>query len=781
MPTRIGHFEILGELSKSPKGAVYKTNDPENAQTIALKVIDLGAFGEDAVALEQALVAEVESTKTLSSPNIANVIGAGEIEGQFCAAMEYVQGNSVAIMLARHEGFSIWDLLDIGRQLCSALDHAASQKVVHHSLEASKIMCGWDGTVKVLSFGVSSVGNFVGKASDGVPSILYYMSPEQIRGERIDSRSNLYSVGAILYEMVTERKPFEGADAESVRQNILQQTPDAPIEVNPRVHPILSALIMKALAKDPNARFQSGKELLDHLEQCKESKLAGKKPEVVKATAVPTKERVAVQSKFIGAPMTAPRPVAQPSGAAAAPALAKFVSTDATSTRASVFPTVTKAETLASTSAAVIERPKNETAEPPASTVPKFAVDPMMAEGPSTGPGKSFSDICELPPLKEKCAPPLPPNPPAPDAPAVCPSSRKQENKPKAQPGEIARKAMGEIKSVPPRLMLYSLTAAAVLILIIGVVVTIYVHRQSADEDSAAARAATASETNQPQSVPSVAVDGTGPNAAQPDDAKQMVAHAKSRWHAPKKTAPEPAPVVLPGELAVDSAPQGAQVQIDGKSDPNWVTPFSLSNLQPGQHTITVSKAGYSSDSRTIEVAAGSRVTAGIHLSPIMSTLVVKSDPNGASIFVDGKDMGTKTPGQISLDKGQHLVLVRMSGYLDETMTAQFVQGQTLSFSPTLRSLGNADSIKTVGKMSKLFGGRAAQPGQATLNIRTQPKGAEISINQHQLGKNSPTEIILDPGNYIVDITLTGYAPVHKIMNVAKGGKLIVDEVLQKQ
>ena len=75
--------------------------------------------------------------------------------------MEYIQGNSIATMLARKEGFSIWDLLDIGRQLCSGLDHAKSHNIVHYSLEPAKIMCGWDGTVKILGYGVSSVGNFV--------------------------------------------------------------------------------------------------------------------------------------------------------------------------------------------------------------------------------------------------------------------------------------------------------------------------------------------------------------------------------------------------------------------------------------------------------------------------------------------------------------------------------------------------------------------------------------------------------------------------------------------
>jgi hypothetical protein len=164
-----------------------------------------------------------------------------------------------------------------------------------------------------------------------------------------------------------------------------------------------------------------------------------------------------------------------------------------------------------------------------------------------------------------------------------------------------------------------------------------------------------------------------------------------------------------------------------------------------------------------------------------MATLIVKSEPAGANIYLDGRDVATKTPAQVSVDKGQHVVLVRLPGYLDETMNAQFILGQTFNFSPTLRPLGNIDNIKTVGKMSKLFGGKGGQPGQTTVSIRTQPKGAQIAINQHLLEKGTPVNVMLDPGNYVIDLTLTGYAPVHKIVTADKDGKVVIDEVLQPQ
>ena len=196
--------------------------------------------------------------------------------------------------------FSIWDLLDIGRQLCGGFDHAKSHNIVHYSLEPAKIMCGWDGTVRILGFGVSSVGKFVQHVSEGLPTILHYMSPEQVQGQPTDSRSNLFSLGAMFYEMVTERKAFDRDDIESLRQSIIESTPTPPIHVNPKVHPGLSDLIMKALEKDPANRYQTGRELLDDLEKCKESKsLAAKKPEAAKGTMAPAKAQAAAQSKFI--------------------------------------------------------------------------------------------------------------------------------------------------------------------------------------------------------------------------------------------------------------------------------------------------------------------------------------------------------------------------------------------------------------------------------------------------------------------------------------------------
>ncbi len=857
MPTKIGHFEILSELAKSPTCGVYKANDPESGQTIALKAIQLSAFGEGAQQLEHALLAEAESTNVLSSSNITKIYGAGEIEGQFCAAMEYVQGNSIATMLSRKEGFSIWDLLDIGRQLCSGLDHASSHNLVHYSLEPAKVMCGWDGTVKILSFGVSSAGKFLQHSSEAISPVWHYMSPEQVRGDATDGRSNLYSLGAMFYEMVTERKAFDREDVESLKQSILESTPVAPNHVNPKIHPLLSDLIMKALAKDPAERYQNGRELLDDLEKCKESKPAGaKKAEPAKGTMAPEKAKTAAQTKFVGttpaksASVAASKPAAASTGLArpggnahtavpsasapkkteaaaasdassklarpasklAAPkaaAAAAGVGVSDSSTPAGEVEELDLSDQFVGTakqepeqpsaymSSAVADEPQVETFETQGDNAPKIAVDPMMAEGgPAAATGTSFSEISELPPLKEVYVAPPPPTPPeeAP-VPAVVTIpktyrvSPKKDEKPKAEAREVAQKAITEIKGVPPKLYMYALGIAGAVILAIAIGVTMYIHGQG-DDDAGAPRSSVPAQTSQSDTTQQAPVAQPAPEpapvAAQPvevpdtpETAEQPATTAKSR-NAGKKKA-QAAPVVLPGQLAVDSTPQGAQVQVDGASDPSWVTPFALTNLQPGQHSIMVSKAGYSTDTRTVNVTSGNRITANIRLAQLMATLVVKSDPPGANIYVDGRDMGTKTPAQVSIDKGQHLVLVRMSGYLDETQSGQYTVGQTYSFTPTLRALGNTDNIKVAGgKMSRLFGGKA-QANQATVSIHTSPKGAQVSINRHMVEKNTPVDLILDPGNYEVEIELSGYAPIKKIVTATQGGKVSIDETLQQQ
>ena len=809
MPTKIGDFEILSELAKSATSAVYKATDPHTSQTVALKAIQLSAFGDRAADLEQYLLQEAEAVKVLSHSNVTPVSGVQTIDGQLCASMEYIQGNSIATMLANKEGFSIWDLLDIGRQVCGGLDHAHSHNIFHHSLEPAKIMCGWDSTVRVLGYGLTSAGKFAGQMP-GVPAILHYMSPEQIRGEDVDARSNFFSLGAIFYEMVTDHKPFDQEDAESLRQSILESTPVPPAELNPKIHPELSDLIMKALSKDPSERYQNGRQLLGDLERCKETKPQAAKQAATPANSpvIPDAVKAATQAKFIAAsapvrpvppkPQAAPPVQNKPSQPVekkiAAPALAsaKGVATAAAASAPALSSARSKAA-IAAPSASVSPSAVEPAVDEPQFQTPKVTLDPMMAENaPAHSSGVSFSDMTELPPLKEVYVAPPPPLPSFDQPAAHASGSTMYEpgpEKPKFQPREAAQKAVKEIKNVPPSLVVYSIAAAAIVILIIAVALVFHVNSLNSDGDTprptapapqpAASQPVARPQPVQPQTEQPAAASQEQPAAPEAEPAAS--AAALPRKNARRKTAPATV-VAAPGQMAIDSAPQGAQVSIDGQTDASWITPFTLAGLSAGQHSVTFSKAGFAPDTRTVDVASGGKAFVTTRLAQLVATLAVSSSPTGANVFVDGKNTGRVTPAQVPVDQGQHVILVRKSGYIDETTSAQFTLGQTTNYSPTLRALGNVDDIKTVGKikMKKLFGGKDSQ-GMGTVSVKTQPKGAQVAVNQHMLEKDSPVEFMLDPGNYIVDITMSGYAPVHKIITVDKGGKAVIDEVMQHE
>jgi hypothetical protein len=322
------------------------------------------------------------------------------------------------------------------------------------------------------------------------------------------------------------------------------------------------------------------------------------------------------------------------------------------------------------------------------------------------------------------------------------------------------------------------------------IVIALFFHVRSEDDGSTAAPkptkvASPSSTSTQPvaQTPAPAQIDKPAPPLppaeAEPNlKVRQVEKHSSNN----RRPAPAPVPVVILGQALIDSTPQGAQFQVDGRNDPSWVTPFTVAGLSPGKHVISVSKSGYSSDIRSVEVAAGSKSSLVLHLSPMNALVVVNSTPPGANVIVDGKPTARVTPAQFAVEKGSHTILLRKQGYLEETVTADLGPAQNFQYSPVLRALGNAEDMRTVGKFNKLFGhGGDSTAGMGSISIHSQPKGAQVAINQHVLDKLSPVDVMLGPGNYIVDVTLTGFKPVHKVVSVDKGGKVAIDEILERQ
>jgi eukaryotic-like serine/threonine-protein kinase len=814
MSNKIGRFEILSELAHSDIGAVYKATDSESGQTVALKTMKLEALGEQAPALVKSLLEEAEASKVLNSHNIALLYGAEEVEGIFCASLEYVQGNSVATMLARKEGFSIWDLQDIARQTCQGLDHAHAKNVVHHSLEPAKIMVAWDGTVKILGFGISNMSAFAAQASGTPPGVLHYMSPEQLRGDPVAAPSNIFSLGAIFYEMVTERKAFQGDDADQLRQSILEMTPVAPDQINRKLHPALSQVIMKAVSKAPEERYQSGQDLVNDLERCKESATkaaaAAKPGQPAPKAAAPQKPATAASAPSVKTPpaiAAQPKPIVKPvapmAKAAAVGAGRSAPSSNASSASGLITPDLDLAAPVNNPSAEAppetfsIESPSGPSATmssaatvEPEYEAPKIHVDPMMDESRQAGASasRSFSEIDELPPLKEVyiAPPPRPVDEPAPVNPvhATVFKSAAPE-KPRVQPREVARKAVTEIKKTPPKLFMVSITSAIGIIVLIVAAIAWHIHSENADDDATPVQSPAASASASAQPNPAQAPD-TGQTTVQvapePVTAAPPEVSVQPKYNNKKKVKARPAaPAIVPGQLNVNSTPAGAQVQVDGRSNSAWVTPFNLAGLNPGQHTLTISKAGYAPDTRNIDVGSGSKSFLSVQLAQLGATVSVTSDPSGVAIWMDGKDTGRTTPAQISVDKpGNHSFVFKKQGYLDETATANLQIGQTFRLAPSLRALGNTDNLRIGGKFKKLFG-NGDTAGMGAVSIKTQPKGAQVAINNRIVDKNSPVDLFLDPGTYVIDITMSGFKDVHRVITVERSGKVAIDEILSRE
>ncbi len=274
--------------------------------------------------------------------------------------------------------------------------------------------------------------------------------------------------------------------------------------------------------------------------------------------------------------------------------------------------------------------------------------------------------------------------------------SRVQPEKPKVQPREVARKAVTEIKKTPPKLFLYAIAGAVAVILLVVGFIALRIHSEnSAEEGSSDAPAATAPSQGSAKPAWTPAQPPvSAPVQAQPEQVtagrEPPVVSVTPKYSRKKnRVQAAAAPSIIPGQLTINSTPEGAEVKIDGRSDPSWVTPFNLPGLSPGQHSVTVARAGYAPESRTIDVGSGSKSFLVVQLAQLTAAAAISSQPAGAQIFIDGKDTGRITPAQIPVDKpGSHTFLIRKQGYLEETSTANVPAGQVFHFARHAQGAG---------------------------------------------------------------------------------------------
>jgi serine/threonine-protein kinase len=257
--TQVGKYRIERELGRGAMGVVYKAFDPVVERMVAIKTIRLDV--EDAAELVHRLRREAKSVGQLEHPNIVTLYDAGEAQGLFYLAMQFIQGETLHDRINRQRWFNLREVQDFFHQICAGLDYAHQRGVIHRDIKPANIMITPDGVVKLTDFGIAKVAG-TGTTSTGlVVGTPSYMSPEQALGKPLDGRSDIFSLGSILYELMAGEKAFPGQNVTTVMYKIVHEPPTPLAALQPGLDPAVEGIVLKALAKRPEDRFQTCAEL----------------------------------------------------------------------------------------------------------------------------------------------------------------------------------------------------------------------------------------------------------------------------------------------------------------------------------------------------------------------------------------------------------------------------------------------------------------------------------------------------------------------------------------
>ncbi len=396
-PRTIGRYEIVSELGHGAMGAVFLARDPAMDRTVALKTILSGALAsEQSAEFRQRFYREARAAGALAHPGIVPVFDVGEHEGVPYLVMEFVHGQTLADAMKKGERLSMDRVCEIGQQIAEALGYAHRKGVIHRDIKPANILLTARETYgierpRITDFGVAKLTAGEITTTGQLLGTPAFMPPEQFTGAPIDGRTDLFSLGVILYWMATGEQPFPGETMTTVSYKIVHTEPVPPAKLNPVIPSQLDKLILKCLAKSPADRYQTGEELAEALAEVR----SGASSSSMK-TAIP-------QAMFAGGdaeatldatPSLRPSPVSAP--VATAGATQVIAPTPAARKSSRLIPVVTAAALLIAVAGGwlLLQRRNQATAPQPAapqvaSTTPAQPATPPAAQPPVAQPAET--------------------------------------------------------------------------------------------------------------------------------------------------------------------------------------------------------------------------------------------------------------------------------------------------------------------------------------------------------------------------------------------------------
>ena len=288
MITTLGRYKIVGEIGQGAMGTVYKAVDPVIDRTVAIKTINLNLSKQELEEYQARFSQEIKAAGRLNHPNIVTVYDVGKTEQLAYMAMEYLEGAELKDIINSGKLLSVPEVVDIIAQVADGLWFAHQQDIVHRDVKPSNIMVLKAGIAKITDFGIARLPNSAVKTMTGlILGSPRYMSPEQVIGKSLDKRTDIFSLGIVLYEALTGVAPFDGDNVNAIMYATVNSSPPPPSSQNRQVPAMLDLIVAKAMAKVVDDRYQTIKEFADDLREVRRQLDAARPSIALKATTAP--------------------------------------------------------------------------------------------------------------------------------------------------------------------------------------------------------------------------------------------------------------------------------------------------------------------------------------------------------------------------------------------------------------------------------------------------------------------------------------------------------------